>query len=320
MNSGASFSLPIVDVSGLHGDSAEARHAVARVLRQACLDKGFFYCAGHGVSAALVSEVFEQVRQFFALPLADKMTCDKALSICNRGYEPIGNQRLQPGALPDLKEGFYIGRHLGLDAPEVRAGRFNHGPNVWPAGLPGFRRVMEAYFAEMLRLSRTLMRGLALSLDLDEGHFEHFCDRPIVLLRPLHYPPQLANAGALQLGAGAHTDFGGITVLLQDAVGGLQVRDPDSGVWLDAPPIADTFVINLGDMFARWTNDRYRSTLHRVINRSGEERYSVPFFLTGNPDEQVSALPGCVDDANPARYPVVTVEEHLRQMYQRTYG
>lgn len=320
MASSGSLKLPIVDVAGLFSDADDSRQAVAGKLRQACLDKGFFYCAGHGVPAVLVAEVFEQARRFFALPLAEKMACDKAASICNRGYEPIGNQRLQPGALPDLKEGFYIGRHLEPDAPEVRAGRFNHGPNVWPAGLPGFRRVMEAYFVEMLRLSRTLMSGLALSLDLSENHFEHFCDRPIVLLRPLHYPPQPANAGDLQLGAGAHTDFGGITILLQDAVGGLQVRDPDTGVWLDAPPIAGTFVINLGDMFARWTNDRYRSTLHRVINRSGVERYSVPFFLTGNPDEQVSALPGCFDGDNPARYPAVTVEEHLRQMYQRTYG
>ena len=311
--------LPVIDVSDLSADDPDARACVVRALRDACLDKGFFYCTGHGVPGSLRDQVFQLTKAFFSLPLEDKLRLDKARSTCNRGYEPIGAQRLQSDAPADLKEGFYIGRHLPPDDPAVRAGRFNHGPNVWPDALPGFRPAMEAYFDAMLALSTRLMRGIALSLSLDEHHFDRFCTEPIALLRPLHYPPQPPSAAG-QFGAGAHTDFGGITLLMQDDVGGLQVLDRDRDAWIDAPPIADTYVVNLGDMIARWTNDRYRSTLHRVINRSGRERYAVPFFLTGHPDERVEALPGCFDDADPPRHPPVTVEEHVREMYRRTYG
>ncbi|MGG7566020.1 isopenicillin N synthase family dioxygenase [Rhodovulum sp. DZ06] len=310
--------LPVIDVSALSSSDPAARAATGAALRAACLDKGFFYCAGHGIPQGLVDAAFAETRAFFDRPEAEKLAVDKALSPCNRGYERLGGQTLEAGAGPDRKEGFYIGLELPEDDPRVAAGRFNRGPNLWPRDQPGFRPVMRAYFAAMQDLGERLMRGIALSLDLPEDHFDAFCRDPLATLRLLHYPPATGAAG--ERGAGAHTDFGGLTLLLQDDNGGLQVFDNKTDSWIAAAPIPGTFVINLGDMIARWTNDRYRSTLHRVVNSSGKERYSIPFFYVGNPDVEVTALPGCLAPGEAPKYPPTTVEGHIQEMYRRTYA
>ncbi len=312
--------LPIIDIGDLTSPNPAARGRVAARLHEACSDSGFFYIRNHGVPERLVDAVFEEARLFFALPAAEKAAVDKAKSPANRGYEPLSGQTLEPGAPPDLKEGFYIGPELAGDDPRVRAGKFNQGPNQWPAGLADFRGTMEQYFAEMLALGTRLMGGLALSLGLPENHFEAFCREPLATIRLLHYPPQPANAAPGQKGAGAHTDFGGLTLLRQDDAGGLQVWHQASEGWIHADPVPGTYVVNLGDMIARWTNDRYRSTLHRVVNASGRERYSVPFFFVGNSDHEVSCLPTCLKPGESPKYPPTTVEAHLREMYRRTYA
>lgn len=308
--------LPIIDVSGLSASDPAKRAAVGAALRAACLDKGFFYCTGHGIPQGLIDAVFAETKAFFDLPEAAKLEIEKSKSFANRGYERLRGQTLEAGAPADLKEGFYIGTELPMDDPRVVARRFNRGPNQWPADLPGFRPAMAAYFAAMLDLGERLFRGIALSLDLPEDHFAAFVRDPIATLRLLHYPPQPQDAGENEKGAGAHTDFGGLTLLLQDDVGGLQVFDNASGGWIHAQPVPGAFVVNLGDMIARWTNDHYRSTLHRVVNASGRERYSVPFFLTGNPDHEVANLIA----GEAAKYAPITVEAHLRAMYDKTYA
>jgi len=312
--------LPIIDVGGLSSPHAADRRAVANELRTACAYNGFFYISNHGISAGLVNRVFAEAEAFFVLPAADKVAIDKARSAANRGYEPLSGQTLEIGAPPDLKEGFYLGPEHDPDDPRVRAGKFNHGPNQWPLQLPAFRPVMERYFGEMLVLSERLMEGLALSLDLPETYFASFCRSAMATLRLLHYPPQPANANPGLKGAGAHTDFGGLTLLRQGEIGGLQVWDRASGGWIHADPVPATYVVNLGDMIARWTNDRYHSTLHRVVNTSGRERYSVPFFYVGNYDYRVECIPTCLAPDERPKYPPVTVEAHLREMYGRTYG
>lgn len=316
----AASALPIIDLSLLDNPAPGSREQLARELDRTCRESGFFYVAGHGIPPELTGEVFRQSRALFALPEDQKEQISKSLSPANRGYESLKGQTLEPGTPPDLKEGFYIGEELDSHDPRVVAGRFNQGPNQWPESLPEFAPVMQRYFHAMNQLSTRIMEALALALDLPRDHFQDFCQQPLSTLRLLHYPPQPANPAPGEKGCGAHTDFGGITVLLLDEHPGLQVWDHRGERWIQAPPIPGTFVVNLGDMIARWTNDRYRSTLHRVVNISGAERYSVPFFFSGNPDHQVRCLPGCLAPGESPLYPPTTVERHLMDMYRRTYA
>jgi len=310
--------LPVIDLSLLKG-AEQNRETLALSLANACLHRGFFYITEHAIPGELIDRVFRESRALFDLPEADKEAVHKSRSRANRGYEPLRGQTLEPGSPPDLKEGFYIGEELGESAPPVKDGRFNQGPNQWPHQQAAFRDTMTEYFQAMNELGSRIMQGLALSLDLPRDFFDDFCHKPMSTLRLLHYPPQPPNPKPGEKGCGAHTDFGGITILLLDNNPGLQVWDTGSEGWIDANPIPGTFVVNLGDMIARWTNDRCRSTLHRVVNTSGVERYSVPFFYSGNPDHEVTCLPTCLADGDQPHYPPTTVEAHLMEMYRRTY-
>ena len=314
-----SSALPIIDVAALVSDSAKAREAVAAEIRGACIDSGFFYVANHGVAPDLIAETFARSRAFFDQPLAAKMAIGIDRSPVSRGYEPIGAQSLDLEAAPDQKESFYIGIERGPDDPLVAAGTPNHGPNQWPGGLPGWREAMETYFDAMSSLADRLARGLALSLGIEERYFTPLADNPMSILRLLHYPPHPVDAGADLFGCGTHTDWGCLTILAQENAEGLEVRTA-SGDWILAPPIDGAFVVNLGDMMARWTNDLYQSTPHRVINNSGRERYSIAFFHDVNYHALVECLPTCTDAERPPRYPPILAGEHIHQMYLQTYG
>jgi isopenicillin N synthase-like dioxygenase len=308
--------LPVIDIGGLRSEVPGAHRAVVAALRDACTTTGFFYVADHGVPADVIAEIFAAGRRFFDQPLAAK---ERIGFRRNRGYDGIGRQTLDQAAGRDIKESIILGVDLAADHPLVVAGLPNHAVNPWPENLPGWRDSVRRYFAAMDRLSRQLLRGLALSLALPEDFFEPGLALPMSSVRLLHYPAAPTGAATPPVGAGAHSDWGLITILAQDQVGGLEVQLP-SGAWIGATPLSDTFVVNLGDMMARWTNDRYASTPHRVINRAATDRYSVAFFCDPGYHTPVECLPSCTGVDRPPRYAPTTCGAHLAEMYARSYG
>ena len=273
--------LPTIDLAGPPGD-------IARQIASACRESGFFYVAGHRVPAELIEQLDAASREFFALPDDDKMEIAMARGgPAWRGYFPVGAE-LTSGR-PDLKEGIYFGTELPDDDPRVRAGVPLHGANLFPRQVPALRDAVLAYLDAVTETAQDVLRGVARSLDLDAGYFiTSYTADPTVLFRIFHYPPSTPDSE--DWGVGEHTDYGLITILLQDDNGGLQVRTPAG--WVDAPPIPGTFVCNIGDMLDRMTGGWYRSTPHRVRNTSGNERLSFPFFLDPDFTAEVPPLPG----------------------------
>jgi isopenicillin N synthase-like dioxygenase len=311
--------IPIIDFAPTCSEHLKDRESVARELRRASIETGFFYLRNHGVLQELLDAQLKWADRFFSLPDHERTAVAMSNSSCMRGFEGAGKQALDADTPPDLRERFYVGVDLDAEHPYVRSGVPNHGPNQWP-NLTGFREQNERYFAALLNLGRRVMRILALSLELEETYFDAMVAEPFALMCLNHYPPQPGTAPANQLGAGAHTDWGGVTLLLQDDLGGLEIRNV-AGEWVRANPVPGTFVVNLGDMIQRWTNDLYVSNLHRVLNRaSGRHRYSVALFF--NPDyfTRVECLPTCQSTERPPRHPPCTSGEHIAEMYRLTYG
>jgi isopenicillin N synthase-like dioxygenase len=290
--------VPVLDLRPLM-EGGDLR-PLARALRTACRDTAFFYIRNHGVARETIADTIAASHRFFGAPEAVRLAATR--NRFNRGYLPIGTTKL-PGREPDLKDSFDLGVDLPLDHPDVVAGLPFHGPNLWP-DLPGFREPVEAYFNAVKGTGLALMRVFALALDLDEDFFTSRFARPNVSMRMLHYPRPEANPAALGVGSGTHTDYGMVTVLYQDPAGGLELQKPD-GEWIAAPFIEDTFVVNLGDLFPRWTNDLFRSNPHRVINRTGRERFSIATFINPSYGEMVECLPTCCGPDNPPKYPPV---------------
>ncbi len=312
--------IPLIDLSGPHAQ------VVAQV-GAACESAGFFYVLGHGHPPALRERMYAFSEQLFALPPEAKDALHLRHSPCRRGYEAIGDQTLDVGddaALPDQKESFYCGPDHPADHPYVLKGYDSYGSSQWPehAGfeIDGFREAMLDYIAAHDALCRRIMGLMAEHLGLAADFFEPMLTDPMITLRLLRYPPHPANAPDKLFGAGAHTDWGGITTLAQDEIGGLQVQLP-SGAWVDAPPVPDAYVVNLGDLIPRWSNGRFKSNPHRVINKASDRpRYSIPFFCSPNYEAQIEALPGTTGPGNPWRYTPCTAGGHLHEMFLRTYA
>ena len=309
-----SSAIPIIDISPLLTGGDEGLSKVAAEVGNACRGTGFFCIKGHGLEPGLKEEVFRQSAQFFAQPDAVKRQTLFSATTGNRGYVPMKGEALDPTRPADLKEAFNIGLELAADDPDIAAGARFRALNLWPE-LPEFRPVMLSYFNAVWSVGRQLHRAFAHDLGVAEDYFEDKLDRPLAVLRLLHYPPRPAQVEAGQLGAGAHTDYGCITLLATDDAGGLEVQTRE-GNWIKAPNVAGTLICNIGDCLMRWTNDIYSSTPHRVVNPPDRERYSVAFFLDPNPDAVVRCLPSIVE---PALYPPITGADYLQSRLDATY-
>ncbi|KIW99778.1 uncharacterized protein Z518_10706 [Rhinocladiella mackenziei CBS 650.93] len=306
--------IPLINISGyLRGDQEQASQ-IAKALHSACQSPGFFQITGHGVPSELRAKLLAKLAEFFALPMAIKQGLHRGQSKCLRGYETVGEQRLEE-AFSDQKEGFMIGPELPAD------GRFLQGPNQWPDEeiIPGFRDTFMAYFNEVHSLSKVMFRLMALSLDLDEHYFDEFVST-IAMCRAHRYPPTTPEMATKSRGIGAHTDFGALTLLLQDDIGGLEVFHKTTGTWHGVPPVQDAYVVNIGDMMERWTNNSYTSTLHRVISPvCNRDRYSVAFFNEGLLDQVIECIPTCLKPSDKPLYEPIRAEDHLRTRYGKSY-
>ncbi len=300
--------FPIIDL-GEGSEEGGASALLAEEIGVACRDIGFFYVVNHGLDRDLMTGAFTQARRFFALPLAEKEAIAIEKIGGNRGYSGLLHEALDPSLGPDRKEAFNVGLDLEPDDPELLAGKPFRSLNAWPK-LEGFRETLLAYYDACATLGARIHRAFARDLGLRTDHFADKFNRPMATLRLLRYPA--TEPGVRQpIGAGTHTDYGNLTLLATDDVGGLEVRTRD-GEWIEAPPLANAFVVNIGDCLMRWTNDVYVSTPHRVVNRSGRERYSIAFFYDPNPDAEVAVIPSCVEPGEPIRYAPVLAADYLK--------
>jgi isopenicillin N synthase-like dioxygenase len=317
----ATGAIPVIDVGpGLVGGGRDLE-AVAGAVRHACEDVGFFYLAGHGVPPALVEAAFAAAREFHAMPLDEKLGVK--INENNIGYLAV-NQSMQrhstvhKATRPNYNESFFISHDRGADHPDVLAGVPLRGRNQWPAGHDRMRATMVRYFAALDALGGRLLPVLARALDLPPGYFApFFADEAHINLRFLHYPPQDTDDDE-QFGQGPHTDNSFLTILAREEVPGLAVRLP-GGEWLAPPVIPETFLVNLGNVMKRWSNDRFLSTPHGVLNDSGRDRYSIAFFYSPNPASVIECLPTCVSADRPPRYAPATYRDLVLEFYNANY-
>lgn len=310
MRAATAEEIPLIDVGDLLSNRPGSAEAIAGQIRQACIGTGFFYIKSHGLEQHLTA-LLNSMTEYFGTPEADKATA--AIDKYQRGYRGHGRDQA-PGRLPDYKESFDVGVDLPLSNPAVAAGVAMHGPNQWPSHFPGLRQPAETYFAAGEKLGRRLLAGIACSLGQPEDFFESHCSEAMVQMRMLHYfPPPEDQVGVY--GSSPHTDYGMITILAQDPIGGLEVQTL-SGEWVSAPYVEGTLVINIGDMLSRWANDVYHSTFHRVMNRARKDRYSVAMFYHLNADSVVKTLGACTEDADTPKYEPIKYLSHLVHRFE----
>jgi isopenicillin N synthase-like dioxygenase len=299
--------IPVLDIGPFLAGEPGAMAPLAREVARTCADTGFLVVANHGIDPALIQNTFAEAARFFAL--AEPRKLDLKISRYNIGYLPFGGQTVRHSPVnqntrPNFSESFYITRDRPPDHPDIVNDKPLIALNRWPPEMPTFRAAMVAYYAAMEAMTRRLVPVFAAALGLPEDYFAGAFAEPHCTLRLIHYPPHPAP-GDNEFGFAPHTDNNFITFLAQSALPGLDVRTAE-GEWIRPPAVPGTFVVNTGAMLGRYSNDRFKPTPHRVVNRNDGSRYAIPFFLGPNHDSVVDCVPTCVGPDNPPHYEPTT--------------
>lgn len=314
--------VPVIDLGPFLAGAPGALERTALLLREASESLGFYFIGNHGIAQSLIDRVFGEAERFHSLPLEKKLAVRAGKTTI--GYLPLGGQTQNTSVYaksthPDRSASFYIRADYPPDHPDRLAGRPWVQDNRWPADLPGFRETTLEYYAAVSALGYKLLRLQAVALDLPEDYFaNHDAFRPSNgTLRLLHCPPRdLANEG--QFGIGPHTDYGHLTILAQQRVPGLEILTRDEQ-WIEAPALAGHFLVNNADLCSRWTNGRFRSAPHRVINKTGERRHSIPFFTATRHDVTLACLPTCQGPGNPPKFEPITYGDYVAAINKANY-
>lgn len=313
--------IPVIDLEPMWHD-LEGMKQVANEIAYAYKHIGFSYVINHQVPKDKIQQVFQAAQEFHALSLEEKMSIRQ--NDCFRGYVPMKASQLKvstEGAAkkPNQLDAFVMAFEVSENHPDYADGSYLAGPNQWPQNLPDFKDKMLAYRDAMVILAHRLVQVFALALGLDRHGLDEYFINPTYFLRLQHYPEQPSNTEEPLYGIAPHTDYGFFSLLAQSDIEGLEVKHPEKG-WVKVPYIHDSFVLNTGDMLKRWSNNIFRSTPHRVINRSGQDRYSVPFFFEPNMHSQIEVLPSCMEADEKPNYQPVKYGDYLLDRIQGNYG
>ncbi|KAG1739550.1 2OG-Fe(II) oxygenase [Suillus lakei] len=315
--------IPIIDLEGAFSGDEALRRTLAQQIRMACTDVGFFYVKNHGIAQHCLDEVQKVNEEYYSLPSEEKMKLHHKTVPNFKGYSPPMEANIQPGNKGDLHEGFRIGWEEKCGDPVFQKASRDGvmtGANVWPDKPENFRTACMDYYHAALTVGKKLFYLFALALDLPEMYFDDKTVYSAATMRTLHYPPQPDAPDDKILGIGAHTDFVCFTILWQQAgLEALQVLNSREQ-WINVPPLPGTLVINLGDQFARWTNDVFKSTVHRAANKNTVDRYSIALFFGTDYEVNIEPIYTCVTAERPATYPAITAGEYVRQRLKAMYN
>jgi isopenicillin N synthase-like dioxygenase len=311
--------VPTIDFSPMLSADPKIRRQIVPELRRACMEVGFFYLANHGFPEAVATRALAAMQAFFALPKEEKMKIHVLSTPNHRGYvgegDTVADHELKG---KDVHEAVELALDLPVDDPDYLQGIKFYGPNAWPETPADFRWALGTYYDVQLDFGRLMFRAFALALDLPEFYFDPLYTKPMSRLRACYYPPQPPDFDVRNIGVGSHKDYELFTTVWQTEQPGLQVLG-EKGDWVEVTPIPGTMVINLGELMQRWTNDKFLSRAHRVINATPKPRYSIVQFFGVDYRVAMDALPTCVDPANPAKYPPISCGAHTEELVKKTY-